>query len=125
VGGRGYGVSSGSKNEEEIRRALERVLASKEFRASHRCQDFLRYVVETTLAGRAEILKERTIGIEVFGRPAAYNPGDDASVRVKAGEVRRRLELYYGSEGRADPWRIELPPRHLCARIPGILHQAC
>lgn len=91
------------------REALARVLAGKEFRGSHRCQEFLRYVVEATLAGHAETLKERVIGIEAFGRPAAYEPADDASVRVKACEVRRRLAAYYSLEGRADPVRISLP----------------
>jgi hypothetical protein len=66
--------------------------------------------VENTLAGRAEILKERTIGIEAFGRPASYDPSEDATVRVKAGEVRKRLGLYYAGEGRADEIRIDLAP---------------
>lgn len=91
------------------REALARVLTCKEFRGSHRCQEFLRYVVETTLAGRADSLKERVIGIEAFGRPTAYEPADDASVRVKACEVRRRLAAYYSLEGAADPVRISLP----------------
>lgn len=91
------------------REALGRVLAGKEFRGSQRCQAFLRYVVEATLAGHASTLKERVIGIEAFGRPAAYEPADDASVRVKACEVRRRLAAYYSLEGRADPVRISLP----------------
>ncbi len=94
---------------ERIREELARVLSSHEFRTSKRSQDFLRYVVEHTLAGEAEVLKERTIGIEVFGRPTSYDPGDDATVRVKAGEVRKRLGLYYSSQGAQDPVRIELP----------------
>ncbi len=94
---------------ERIREELARVLSSHEFRTSKRSQDFLRYVVEHTLAGEAEFLKERTIGIEVFGRPTSYDPGDDATVRVKAGEVRKRLGLYYSDQGAHDPVRIELP----------------
>src|SRR5579872_2779024 len=93
-----------------VREELARVLASQEFRTSRRCQVFLRYVVENTLAGRTDTLKERTIGIDVFARPASYDPADDATVRVKAGEVRKRLDRYYTSEGRADRLRIELPP---------------
>jgi hypothetical protein len=88
---------------------LARVLSSHEFRTSKRCQDFLRYVVETTLDGRADQLKERTIGIDVFARPAAYEPSDDATVRVKASEVRKRLGLYYAGEGKNNSIRIELP----------------
>lgn len=93
----------------EIRDALQRVLQSQGFRASRRSQDFLRYVVERTLQGQAETLKERTIGIDVFGRAATYDPSDDATVRVKAGEVRKRLGLYYATEGQHEEVRIELP----------------
>ena len=96
--------------EESVRQELNRVLASHEFHSSKRSQDFIRYVVEHTLAGRADMLKERTIGIDVFGRSTSYEPSDDATVRVKAGEVRRRLGLYYAGQGAANPVRIELPP---------------
>src|SRR5580658_1049815 len=91
------------------RAALNQVLQSQGFRASRRSQEFLRYVVERTLEGQADTLKERTIGIDVFGRSSSYDPSDDATVRVKAGEVRKRLGLYYASEGRLDEIRIELP----------------
>jgi hypothetical protein len=92
-----------------VRDALKRVLESPEFRASHRCQEFLRFVVETTLAGNGQALKERTIGVEVFGRSASYDPGNDSTVRVKAGEVRKRLQTYYSGAGAASPIRIHLP----------------
>jgi hypothetical protein len=92
-----------------IRDALKGVLESPEFRASHRCQEFLRFVVETTLAGNGQALKERTIGVEVFGRSASYDPGNDSTVRVKAGEVRKRLLTYYSGAGAVSPIRIHLP----------------
>ncbi|MGA8579618.1 MAG: hypothetical protein WB579_13110, partial [Bryobacteraceae bacterium] len=95
--------------EEQVREELSRVLACHEFRASKRSQEFLRYVVENTLQGHGDMLKERTIGIEVFGRPTSYDPSDDATVRVKAGEVRKRLGLYYSDQGSHNPIRIELP----------------
>jgi hypothetical protein len=100
----------GGLSDDRIREELERVLASHEFRSSKRSQDFLRYVIENTLSGHADMLKERTIGIEVFGRSTSYEPSDDATVRVKAGEVRKRLGIYYSGEGAGDPVRIELPP---------------
>jgi hypothetical protein len=100
---------AGAPTEEQVREELSRVLACHEFRTSKRSQDFLRYVVENTLHGHADMLKERTIGIEVFGRPTSYDPGDDATVRVKAGEVRKRLGIYYADEGARNPMRIELP----------------
>jgi hypothetical protein len=100
---------SGSATEEQVRDELSRVLACHEFRTSKRSQDFLRYVVENTLQGHGDMLKERTIGIEVFGRPTSYDPSDDATVRVKAGEVRKRLVSYYADLGSHNPVRIELP----------------
>ncbi len=96
-------------SEDSIREELNRVLSSHEFRTSKRSQDFLRYVVENTLNGHAEMVKERTIGIDVFGRATSYDPSDDATVRVKAGEVRKRLGLYYSDQGALSPLRIELP----------------
>ena len=107
----------------EVRGALTRVLQSPEFRASRRSQDFLRYVVERTLDGHAERLTERTIGIDVFGRAAEYAPSNDATGRVKAGEVRKRLGVYYATEGRQDEIRIDLPagtyvPEFVRAELP-------
>ncbi|MBZ5725101.1 MAG: hypothetical protein LAP87_08905 [Acidobacteriia bacterium] len=103
------GEPPSSVSEDRIREELSRVLLSHEFRSSKRSQDFLRYVVEHTLSGRGDMLKERTIGIEVFGRSTSYDPSDDATVRVKAGEVRKRLGLYYSDQGAKNPIRIELP----------------
>ncbi|HUI56006.1 MAG TPA: hypothetical protein VLY04_13615 [Bryobacteraceae bacterium] len=104
-----HGHDAAQPNEDEIREELNRVLASHEFRTSKRSQDFLRYVVDNTLSGHGDMLKERTIGIDVFGRSTSYDPSDDATVRVKAGEVRKRLGLYYSDQGARDPIRIELP----------------
>src|SRR5580693_9491184 len=103
------GGNGARPTEEQVREEMTRVLASHEFRSSKRSQEFLRYVVEHTLNGSADILKERTIGIEVFGRSTSYDPSDDATVRVKAGEVRKRLGLYYAGQGATDLVRIEMP----------------
>jgi hypothetical protein len=108
VAGRDAG-GPGRDQQATVREELARVLASQEFRTSKRSQEFLRYVVENTLAGRTDTLKERTIGIDVFARPASYDPADDATVRVKAGEVRKRLDRYYATEGRVDSLHIDLP----------------
>jgi hypothetical protein len=103
------GINDHKVEPAEVRRALDRVFESQGFRTSRRSQDFLRYVVERTLEGHADSLKERSIGIDVFGRSATYDPSDDATVRVKAGEVRKRLGHYYATEGQHDEIRIELP----------------
>ena len=105
----GTSQRKGRVPEELVRQELSRILSSHEFHSSKRSQDFIRYVVEHTLDGQADTLKERTIGIDVFGRSTSYEPSDDATVRVKAGEVRKRLGLYYAGQGAKDPVRIELP----------------
>ena len=110
-------------NPDEVRKALDQVVASSEFRSSQRARDFLQYVVEATLKGTAGNLKERTIGIDVFGRDASFEPSDDSSVRVKAGDVRKRLAVYYASpQGSRDPIVIDLPlgsyvPQFRCREV--------
>ena len=91
-----------------IREHLQEILSSPEFSGSKRAQKFLQLLIEHTLADAPESLKERMIGAEMFGRPIDYDTGNDAVVRVKATEIRRRLALFYGrvSEPKV---RIELP----------------
>ena len=79
----------------EVREQLERVLAHPLFRRSERYPLFLRYVVEQTLVGNADQLKERSIGIDVFERSPDYDASADPVVRITAAEVRKRLAQYY------------------------------
>lgn len=91
-----------------LRQELDRVLGGAAFASSQRSREFLRYVTEETLAGRADQIKERSIAMAVFSRGARYDPGEDSIVRVKAVEVRKRLAQHYAaSPGSAV--RIELP----------------
>jgi eukaryotic-like serine/threonine-protein kinase len=92
---------------EIIEEQLQRILGSKLFAASHRSQDFLRYVVERTLAGSTP--KEYAIAVDVFGRGADYDPAVDATVRVEAGRLRSRLREYFETEGKFDPVCIAIP----------------
>ena len=92
-----------------VRGQLERIFASRRFSASGRLSSFLRYVVERTLSGSADELKESVIGVEVLGRDASYDPRIDPAVRIITGRVRTRLEEYYADEGAEDPVQIELP----------------
>lgn len=94
----------------EIREELERILASPVFRNSKRNCSLLRHVVQRAIEGRPEELKERNIGVDVFGREADYDTNTDHVVRSVAGEVRRRLAQYYVEAGRDAELRIELLP---------------
>jgi hypothetical protein len=88
---------------------LDRIVCSKHFRNSKRYPPFLRFVVEQTLAGKTEELKERTLGVEVFARRSDYDTNADPIVRVTAGEVRKRIAQYYQEPGHENELRIELP----------------
>ncbi len=93
----------------EILLQLDRIVASPFFKNSKRYPAFLRYVVEHTLAGDTEVLKERTLGTEVFARPSEYDTNADPIVRVTAGEIRKRIAQYYQSPGHEHELRIDLP----------------
>lgn len=94
---------------EAVREELRRIIASRYFRSSKRSRQFLEYVVEQKLLGNEALIKERLIGIEVFGRDIDYATGEDPVVRVQAGEVRRRLELYRTEAHDADGVLVDLP----------------
>src|SRR6516164_933882 len=94
---------------EEVRKELERVLASKGFARNERLSRFLRVVVERHLEGRDGDLKESVIGIEVFGRQPGFDPKQDSTVRTEAARLRARLAEYYAQEGSGDPILIDLP----------------
>jgi hypothetical protein len=89
---------------------LERMVASPYFSHSKRLPGFLRFVVERTLAGGAEDIKERTLGIEIFGRNPDYDTASDPIVRVTATELRKRMAQYYQESAHLNEWRINLPP---------------
>lgn len=93
-----------------VRDEVERILHSESFRSSPRCSQFLRFVVEYALDGHQEQLKERIIGIEVFGREPSYPTEGDSVVRVRATEVRRRLSQYYANFPHSTACRIEISP---------------
>jgi hypothetical protein len=91
-----------------IQTALSDVLRSEPFRASKQSQQLLRFIVDNTLSGNGELLKERLIGVEVFRRPADYDTSADPIVRSRATEVRKRLAQYYVGEGASASIRIQI-----------------
>ena len=92
-----------------IREELNRILASREFQASARIRDFLRFVVEEALAGRADQLKGYTIATQVYKRGKDFDASQDPIVRIQAGRLRRALERYYLVAGWRDPIHIDIP----------------
>ncbi len=99
---------------------LKELIDGAVFKSSHRSGQFLKYILEQAIAGHFESLKERVIGVEVFGRSPSYDTGDDAIVRVTASDVRRRLLQHYGKYGATSEFRIILP---LGSYIPEIIRR--
>jgi hypothetical protein len=80
-----------------IREQLERILADPLFKHSKRYPNLLRYIVERTLDGATADLKERTLGVVVFGREPTYDTSADPIVRLTAGEIRKRIAVLSGA----------------------------
>jgi hypothetical protein len=91
-----------------IRSHVHEIVTSRSFKGSRRCCQFLEYVVERSLKGEWEQLKERTIGIQLFGRDPSYDKNEDAIVRVTATEVRRRLLRFYAELDYRPSLRVDL-----------------
>jgi adenylate cyclase len=88
---------------------LEKVLSSPPFEGAERSRRLLRFVVEQTVGGQADRLKEYTLATQVLGRSSAFDPRGDPIVRAEVSRLRDRLSRYYAKEGLIDPFVIELP----------------
>src|SRR5215217_6843143 len=98
-----------SIDRDAILQQLERVLSSDVFRRSERSSALLRFVVERTLNGAADQLKEYTLGVQALGRGSSFDPRTDPVVRAEASRLRDRLERYYDNDGQADAILLTLP----------------
>ena len=103
------GIAAQVPSEEAIRADLKSLLSSNIFSSATRSSRFLEYVVEETLAGKQEAIKESVLGAEVFDRVRDFDPRIDAIVRVEATKLRSRLEQYYQGEGAMASVEIEIP----------------
>ncbi|UWU16515.1 adenylate cyclase [Rhizobium sullae] len=91
------------------REQLSRIQQSTDFRATEREHRFLDYVVDESLSGRGERIKAYSVAVEVFGRNSTFDPQNDPIVRIAASHIRRSLEHYYLTGGRADPVVLSIP----------------
>ena len=97
-----------SHTADAVRAELERILASEPFANAGRLSRLLRYVVDRTLAGEGNQLKEYVLGLEVFDRDERYDPRLDSIVRVEARRLRAKLDEYYRNGGADDPLIIRM-----------------
>lgn len=105
----GVPVSHHVVSEDEVRLAVQAILASDTFTRSQQLSRLLKYLCDALIAHGADRIAEYSIGTEALGRPADFDPTQDAAVRVEMHRLRRRLRDYYSREGAGDPLRIEIP----------------
>jgi hypothetical protein len=103
-------MPSTSQEKEAVRQQMNRLLQTNHFNNSRRYPALLKFIVEETLEGRGQFLKERLLGVQVFGRPADYDTASDPVVRVTIAEIRKRIAQYYHEEAHESEMRIELTP---------------
>src|SRR5690242_15091535 len=99
----------GTLSPDLVRRELERILASPEFARAPRHRRFITFIVEETLAGRADELKEYVIGVSVFDKGEQFDPKSDSTVRTEATKLRARLDRCYSAAGPQPALRILMP----------------
>jgi Tol biopolymer transport system component len=102
-------MTRGETSHAAVAEQLERMLQGEVFRTATRSSSLLRFLVEETINGRADHLKDYTLGAEALGRGDNFDPRTDPIARVEASRLRSRLELYYATEGASDPVVIALP----------------
>jgi hypothetical protein len=94
---------------EEARAQVERIFQSKAFRSSDVLRHLLSYLVDASLAGTADDLKEYTVAVDALGKPSSYDPRQESAVRMQVGRLRQKLTDYYRTEGLEDSVVIDLP----------------
>ena len=88
---------------------VQRIVASAGFQRSPRLRELLLYACERAIQNRPEELREQLIGRGVFGRKADYNPAEDNIVRVEMRQLRKRLEEFFATEGKDEPYVVLIP----------------
>ena len=91
---------------------VDRILQSETLRHAEALRRLLAYLAEKSASGEADHLKEYTVGVDAFGKPAEYDPRHDSIVRLQAGRLRQKIAEYYRTEGKDDPIIIDLPKGH-------------
>src|SRR5215471_1258515 len=94
---------------EALQSQVQRILQGKAFRTSEVQRNLLSYLAERSISGNADALKEYTVGLDVFAKPASYDPRQESTVRMHVARLRQKLAEYYRLEGGDDPIIVDLP----------------
>ncbi len=98
-------VASAEENHSQV----QRILRSKAFRTSEVHRNLLNYLAEKSLSGEADAVKEYAVGLDVFGKPASYDPRQESVVRMHMARLRQKLADYYRAEGVEDAIVVDVP----------------
>jgi len=98
-----------TRGTDEIQSCVDRILQGGTFRNAPSSRRLLKYLVDHSLAGDADQLKEYTIGVDAFHKPDDYDPRLDSTVRIQIGRLRQKLSEYYREEGKDDELVVDLP----------------
>jgi hypothetical protein len=88
---------------------VDRILHSDELRTSEVLRQLLKFLMEKTVQGEADQLKEYTVAIDGLGKPPTYDPQHNSAVRIQVGRLRLKLAEYYREAGKFDPVVVSLP----------------
>ncbi len=88
---------------------VQRIVQSKAFRTSEVHRNLLQYLAGKSLSGTADSLKEYTVGLDVFAKPASYDPRQESVVRMHVARLRQKLAEYYRTEGVDDAVIVDVP----------------
>ena len=94
---------------EAARAQAARIFQSKTFRSSDVLRHLLSYLIDASIAGTSEELKEYTVAVDALGKPSSYDPRQESAVRMQVGRLRQKLTEYYRTEGVEDPVVLDLP----------------
>src|SRR3954462_10402573 len=104
-----FSTSDLSFSKETIYEQLQKIFLDPFFANSGILRKFLTFIVDETLAGHANWLKEYTIGLKVLNKSAGFKPQENGIVRINAGRLRRALNNYYNGSGITDSLFISVP----------------
>jgi len=96
-------------SKEVINQQLQKIFRDAQFVNSDILRKFLSFIVDQTLLGHANWLKEYTIATNVLNKPTNFKPQENGIVRIHAGRLRRALNHYYNDKGALDALRISVP----------------
>jgi TolB-like protein len=97
---------------ESVLNQVEKIFRDPLFSGSGILKKFLEFIVREKLEGKAHLVKEYTIAVDVLQKPKNFNPQENCIVRIHAARLRRVLAEYYAGRGAQDAIRILLPKGH-------------